>query len=186
MKLPLLHIAMATCLASSASGATIHVNTITTVPRSEGVTTAGRPSLHNGVIVFGQTPPNNVGVTVDTRTGQLTTWGGSDDPLDSTRNVVGFFQNEQTGVGGKWAVVGGAPEGQSLSVPIKVIDLESRTRIDVYPDPTVATGTDQHFFDINTNGDLVWVDFGPASAEVNGGLPTAPRPPAIAFSLWIR
>ena len=166
MKTHLFSLALAACVVSSASGATIHVNPIKTIPRPEGVTTAGRPSLHNGIIVFGQTPPNNVGVTYDTQTEQLQTWGGTDDPVDATRNVLGFFQNEQTGTGGKWAVVGGAPEGQSLSVPIKVIDLEKKTRIDVYPDPAVGTGADQHFFDINTNGDLVWVDFGPGTADV--------------------
>jgi len=31
-------------------------------------------------------------------------------------------------------VVGGSPEGQSLTVPIKVINLETMTRIDVMPD----------------------------------------------------
>ncbi len=147
-------------MVSAASGAVIHVNPIKTIPRAEGVTTAGRPSLDKGIIVFGQTPPNDVGVVFDTKTEQMETWGGSDDPVNVTRNALGFFQNEQTGIGGKWAVVGGAPEVQSRSVPIKVIDLESKTRIDVYPDLSVATGSDQHFFDINANGDLVWVDFG--------------------------
>lgn len=166
MKTHLLSLALAAGAVSLASGATIHVNPIKTIPRREGVTTAGRPSLHNGIIVFGQTPPNNVGITYDTRTEQLQTWGGTDDPVEVARNVLGFFQNEQTGIGGKWAVVGGAPEGQSLSVPVKVIDLEQKTRIDVYPDPAVANGADQHFFDINAQGDLVWVDFGPGTADV--------------------
>lgn len=161
MKTHLLSWVLATSLVGSASGAVIHVSEIKTVPRTDGlVTTAGRPSLRNGIIVFGQTEPNNVGVTFDTRTGRLQTWGGADDPIDLTRNVAGFFQNEQTGIGGKWAVVGGAPETQSLSVPIKVINLETQTRIDVLPDPSVASSGDQHFFDINSNGDLVWVNFG--------------------------
>ncbi len=166
MKTHLLTLTLAACVVASANAANIHVNAVKTIPRSDSVTTAGRPSLHNGIIAFGQTPPNNVGVTYDTKTEKLTTWGSTDDPVDMTRNVLGFFQNEQTGVGGNWAVVGGAPEGQSLSVPIKVIDLVKNTRIDVYPDSTVANGTDQHFFDINTNGDLVWVDFGPGTADI--------------------
>ncbi|MHC1768830.1 MAG: hypothetical protein AB9869_31875 [Verrucomicrobiia bacterium] len=150
--------------AGAVSGAVIHVNEIKPVPRTDGlVTTAGRPSLDNGMIAFGQTDPNNVGVTFDCNSGVLQTWGGTDDPIDVTRNVAGFFQNEQTGIGGRWAVVGGAPEVQSLSAPIKVIDLETKTRIDVYPDPAVASASDQHFYDINTQGDLVWVNFGPGT-----------------------
>ena len=148
--------------ASITMGAVIQVKEIKTVPRTDGqVTTAGRPSLDKGIIVFGQTDPNNVGVTFDTATGTTQTWGDADDPINVTRNAAGFFQNEQTGIGGKWAVPGGAPEVQSINVPIKVIDLETKTRIDVYPDPAVASATDQHFFDINANGDLVWVNFGP-------------------------
>jgi hypothetical protein len=160
MRISLLSLGLALPVAASASGAVIHVNEIKTIPRIDGlVTTAGRPSVHNGIIVFGQTAPNNVGVTYYARTGVLETWGGTENPVDITRNVAGFFQNEQTGIGGKWAVVGGAPETQSLIVPIKVINLESKTRIDVFPDPAVASGVDQHFFDINANGDLVWVNF---------------------------
>ena len=160
MRKSLLILTLVSCVAGSTSGADVHVNEIKTIPRIDGlVTTAGRPSVHNGIIVLGQIEPNNVGVTYNARTGALDTWGGSDDPVDTTRNALGFFQNEQTGVGGKWAVVGGAPEVQALNVPIKVIDLETMTRIDVLPDPAVASGVDQHFFDINANGDLVWVNF---------------------------
>jgi hypothetical protein len=160
MRKSLLILTLVSCVAGSTSGAEVHVNEIKTIPRIDGlVTTAGRPSVHNGIIVLGQIEPNNVGVTYNARTGALDTWGGSDDPVDTTRNALGFFQNEQTGVGGKWAVVGGAPEVQALNVPIKVIDLETMTRIDVLPDPAVASGVDQHFFDINANGDLVWVNF---------------------------
>ena len=160
MKMFWLSIMSVASLASSASGAVIHLNPIRSIPRIDGeVTTAGRPSLHNGLIVFGQTAPNNFGVTFDTRKGVMKMWGGNDDPTNATRNAAGFFQNEQTGVSSKWAVVGGAPETQSRTVPIKVINLETMTRIDVMPDLVNATGGDQHFFDINANGDLVWVNW---------------------------
>jgi len=49
--------------------------------------------------------PNNVGVTFDISTEALKTWGGSDDLTNYTRNALGFFQNEQTGVSHRWAVV---------------------------------------------------------------------------------
>lgn len=184
MKQSLLSLALAFGIAGTASGAAIYVNDIKAVPRLEGqVTTAGRPSIHNGIIVFGQTDPNNVGVTYDTRTGVLKTWGGYDDPINVTRNVAGFFQNEQTGISGKWAVVGGAPEVQSRNVPIKVVNLETQTRIDVLPDPAVASSVDQHFFTINADGDLVWVNFGGGGGDLANLIWTNLKDPTVQTAL---
>jgi len=134
----------------------IDVTAIKTIPRIPGsVTTAGRPAVDNQTIVFGQVGPNLVGVTYNAASQTLTTWGAASPLTAVTVNASGFFQNDPTGIGGKWAAVGGSPDALSLTVPFKIVDLSTSTRHDITAQAGTQ-GTDQHFFDVNTNGDVVW------------------------------
>jgi len=130
--------------------------TIQTMPEGVNVSPT-RPAIDAGrIVVDGYPPAPARGVVYQIGALAPTEYGASAFPNWITQ-PNGYQQNNTVGIAGQWAALGGAPTANSQNNPIYFLNMATNTLISY-----AATGgsTDEHFGDVNSSGEAIWVHWG--------------------------
>jgi len=178
----LLFVFLVLMMAAPAWGYTLPTSYVINDVPELSVTAPTRPSIDGGRIVVGQYPApavNGKAAVYSIYPNVLREWGGAAFP-NWTVQPAGYGQNNTVGIAGQWAALGGGPTANSNNSGQKVWFANLATNATI---GYAGTSADEHFPDVNSLGDAVWVRWNNPGFSIMYGDLNNPGNPQIALPL---